>query len=103
MTQANDIHTTFKFLTESHLHILVNKYQCKVILMSPSQGQSQIVGTLFQPGYKFQKPLPRPEVKKLKEAERLVFIYVNFPPSHFEAFVPAKQARSRPGAVINLD
>ena len=28
--QANDIFNTYKFLTESHLHILVNKYECKV-------------------------------------------------------------------------
>ena len=101
--QANDIFNTYKFLTESHLHILVNKYQCKVILMTQRAFPGGIVGSLFKPGYNPSRLLPRNTIKQLKEREeQLVFMYVDFPPTHFEAYVPAIEVRSRPRQMVDL-
>ena len=100
--QANDIFNTYKFLTESHLHILVNKYQCKVILMTQRAFPGGIVGSLFKPGYKHSRLLPRNTIKQQKEREQLVFMYVNFPPTHFEAYVPAIEVRGGSRQVMDL-
>ena len=100
--QANDIFNTYKFLTESHLHILVNKYQCKVILMTQRAFPGGIVGSLFKPGYKPSRLLPRNTIKQQKEREQLVFMYVNFPPTHFEAYVPAIEVRGGSRQVMDL-
>ena len=61
--QANDIFNNHKFLTEAHLHILVNKYECKVILMTQRPFPGGIVGSLFKPGYKHSRLLPRKTIK----------------------------------------
>ena len=100
--QANDIFNTYKFLTESHLHILVNKYQCKVMLMTEKPFPGGIVGCVFKPGYNPSRLLPRNTIKQLKEKEQLVFIYVNFPPTHFEAYVPAIEVRGGSRQVMDL-
>ena len=46
--------------------------------------------------------LARNVIKQLKEKEQLVFMYVDFPPTHFEAYVPAIEVRSRPRQMVDL-
>ena len=75
--------------------MLANYFECKVIIIQPSNGPgrtTRLYGYLYQPGWKAQSIIRKSALKKLAKKERLVLIYLDNPPRHYEACVCSTDA-----------
>mgnify|MGYP006893430467 CR=1 FL=1 len=77
--------------------MLANYFQCKVIIIQQGAGgggATRLFGSLFQPGWEPQTLIRKPAVKKLVliKEEPVVVIYLDYPPTHYEACVRSTDA-----------
>ena len=89
--QAEDIKHDAGFLTEAHIHCIVNIENSKVLTFNEHERNMQnceVDVSLYEPGWQPQRKLSKQETKALtSKPGAVICIHLNSPPTHFSAMV----------------